>query len=141
MGVVYLAHDTALDRDVALKTLRNLRPHRVERLRDEARAMAALNHESLATLYGLEIWRGTPVLVVEYFPKGTLADRLSHGPLAPEDAIALGLQLARALAYMHARAVEHRDLKPSNIAFTPAGRVKLLDFGLATQAPPADVCD
>ncbi len=127
MGVVYLAHDTALDRDVALKTLPNLRPHRVERLRDEARAMAALNHESLATLYGLASWRGTPILVVEYFPKGTLATRLSRAPLSPGETVALGVRLARALAYMHARAVQQ-----SNIAFTASGAAKLLDFGLAT---------
>ena len=70
MGVVYLARDTALDRDVALKTLPSLRERTVARLRDEARVMAGLNHESLATLYGLELWRRTPVLVVEYFPEG-----------------------------------------------------------------------
>jgi hypothetical protein len=134
MGVVYLARDAVLDRDVALKTLPCLQPRAVARLRDEARAMAALNHESLATLFGLEIWRGTPVLVVEYFPKGTLASRLSDGPLSPGDVVALGLRLARALVYMHARAVLHRDLKPSNIAFTASGTAKLLDFGLATLA-------
>jgi hypothetical protein len=141
MGVVYLAHDEALDRDVALKTLPSLRPHAVARLRDEARSMAALNHESLATLYGLEIWRGTPILVVEYLPNGTLASRLSHGPLSPEDAVALGIRLARALVYMHARAVQHRDLKPSNIAFTASGAAKLLDFGLATLSSQQDVGD
>ena len=140
MGVVYLARDAVLDREVALKTLPSLRPRAVERLRDEARAMAALNHESLATLYGLEIWRGTPILVVEYFPSGTLASRLSRGPLSPADAVALGIRLARALVYMHARAVLHRDLKPSNIAFTASGDAKLLDFGLATLSS-ADVDD
>jgi serine/threonine-protein kinase len=98
--------------------------------------MAALNHESLATLYGLEIWRDTPVLVVEYFPNGTLASRLSRGPFSPEHAVALGIRLARALVYMHARAVLHRDLKPSNIAFTASGDAKLLDFGLATLSSP-----
>jgi hypothetical protein len=141
MGVVYLAHDAALDRDVALKTLPRLRPGAVARLREEARAMAALNHESLATLYGLEIWRGTPVLVVEYFANGTLATRLSRGPLSLEDAVALGVRLARALVYMHARTMEHRDLKPSNIAFTASGAAKLLDFGLATLSSPPDAGD
>jgi hypothetical protein len=141
MGVVYLARDTALDRDVALKTLPRLRPRAVALLREEARAMAALNHESLATLYGLEIWRGTPVLVVEYFPKGTLATRLSGGPLAADDAVALGIRLARALVYMHALEVQHRDLKPSNIAFTAAGAAKLLDFGLATLSRPTNAGD
>lgn len=67
MGVVYLARDTTLDRDVALKTLPDLRDGTVARLRDEARAMALLNHGSLATIYGLELWRRTPVLVVEYW--------------------------------------------------------------------------
>lgn len=141
MGVVYLARDAALDRDVALKTLPRLRPRAVAQLREEARAMAALNHESLATLYGLELWRGTPVLVVEYFPNGTLATRLSRGPLSADAAVALGIRLARALVHMHARAVHHRDLKPSNIAFTASGAAKLLDFGLATLSSPEDVGD
>jgi serine/threonine protein kinase len=141
MGVVYLAHDELLGREVALKTLPALNPDAVRRLRDEARAMAALNHDSLATLYGIEIWRGTPVLVVEYFPNGTLAQRLSRGPLSLGDTIALGVRLARGLVYMHARAVLHRDLKPSNIAFTAAGACKLLDFGLATLSQPANSRD
>jgi hypothetical protein len=130
MGVVYVARDMTLDRDVALKTLPELRPGTVARLRDEARAMAALNHESLATIYGLEVWRRTPVLVVEYFPDGTLAHKLARGPLQALEAVRLGISLARALDYMHSRGVLHRDLKPSNIAFTAAGAPKLLDFGL-----------
>jgi hypothetical protein len=131
MGVVYLARDTTLDRDVALKTLPDLRDGTVARLRDEARAMAVLNHGSLATIYGLEFWRRTPILVVEYLPGGTLARRLERGPMSPPAVVAIGIQLARVLAYMHARGVLHRDLKPSNIAFTAAGAPKLLDFGLA----------
>jgi hypothetical protein len=135
MGVVYLARDRRLQRDVVLKTLPALRPPAVKRLRDEARAMARLNRQSLATIYGLEIWRGTPVLVVEHLAGGTLADRLARGPLPPIDAMAIGIRLARALDYMHRRNVLHRDLKPSNIAFTAGGAVKLLDFGLATFTP------
>ena len=132
MGVVYLARDVLLDREVALKTLPLLRETTVTRLREEARAMATLNHESVATLYGLELWRATPVLVVEYFSGGTLARRLADGPLSPAAAVALAIRLARALVYLHARGVLHRDLKPSNIAFTPTGMPKLLDFGLVT---------
>jgi hypothetical protein len=132
MGIVYLARDRALGRDVALKTLPALHPRAVARLRDEARAMARLNHESLATIYGLEVWRDTPVLVVEYLEGGTLADRLTRGPLPLADATALGIGLTHALAYMHGRNVLHRDLKPSNIGFNAVGAVKLLDFGLAT---------
>jgi serine/threonine protein kinase len=132
MGVVYLARDVALDRDVALKTLPEVRDGAAARLSREARAMAALNHDGLATLYGLERWRRTPVLVAEYFPEGTLADRLTRGPIAIHTALALGCRLADALVYMHARGVLHRDLKPSNIALTATGSPKLLDFGLAT---------
>lgn len=137
MGVVYLARDTALDRDVALKTLPCLGKHRAAGLREEARAMAALSHESLAVIYDLYVWHDTPVLVVEYLPNGTLARRLVHGPLASAATLQLGLALARALTYVHARGVLHRDLKPSNIAFAATGVPKLLDFGLATLMPPS----
>jgi hypothetical protein len=130
MGVVYLAHDSALNRHVAAKTLPTLGSGAVARLRGEARTMAALNHESLATIYGLEIWRGVPVLIVEHCPGGTLADRLRAGPLAVDEAIRLGVRLAQALSYMHAKGILHRDIKPSNIGFTAAGSAKLLDFGL-----------
>lgn len=133
MGVVYLGRDITLGRDVALKTLPSLGEGSVARLRDEARAMAALNHGSLATIYGLEVWRRTPVLVVEYFPGGTLADRLAFGPLPRGELLALGIRLADALTYMHGRGVLHRDLKPSNIGLTRDGGAKLLDFGLSAE--------
>ena len=134
MGVVYLAHDTALGREVALKTLPARRDAQVARLRDEARAMAALNHPSLATIYGLEMWRRTPVLVVEYLAGGTLIGRLAQGPLPREEVLALGIRLADALTYMHARGVLHRDLKPGNIGLTADGAMKLLDFGLSADS-------
>jgi hypothetical protein len=134
MGIVYLAHDAALDRRVALKTLPEADARGIARLRAEARVMAALDHESLATIYGIELWRRTPILVVEYFPAGTLADRIRDRPLPPSAAVAIGAQLARALGYMHARGAHHQDLKPSNVALTSAGAPKLLDFGLASVA-------
>lgn len=134
---MYRARDLRLGRDVALKTLPALKPGRVARLRDEARAMAALNHPSLAVIYGLELWRRTPVLVVEYLPNGTLAQTLTRGARGPVEMIRLGTALARALAYMHLHGVLHRDLKPSNIGFTAAGAPKLLDFGLAELVEPA----
>lgn len=133
MGVVYLAHDTALQREVALKTLPAVRGTLASRLCGEARAMAALNHGALATIYGLEFWRRTPVLVVEYFPGGTLADRIARSMRPFPEVVATGIQLADALTYMHDRGMLHRDLKPSNIGLTSDGRPKLLDFGLTTE--------
>lgn len=138
MGVVYLARDIALDRDVALKTLPEVREGAIGCLKDEARAMAALDHDGLATIYGLEVWRSTPVLVVEYFPDGTLASRLRTGLLAEPAAAMLGLRIADALDYMHGRGVLHRDLKPGNIGLTAAGMPKLLDFGLASLVTSGD---
>jgi hypothetical protein len=131
MGVVYLARDISLGRSVALKTLPSLRPGRMARLRREARTMAALNHPALATIYGLEIWRGTPVLVLEHFPLGTLSDRLARDELPIGEVLTLGVRLAGALAYMHAHDVLHRDIKPSNIGFTADGAAKMFDLGLA----------
>jgi hypothetical protein len=131
MGVVYLARDVALGRDVALKTLPRRGDDARMRLRGEARSMAALNHAALATIYGLEFWHDTPVLVVEYLSGGTLADRLARRALTRDETVDLGVRLSDALAYMHERGLLHRDVKPSNIGFTSDGAVKLLDFGLS----------
>jgi serine/threonine protein kinase len=111
--------------------LPELRADAVALLRDEARAMAGLNHEHLAVIYGLEVWRDTPVLIVEFLEGGTLREKIRRGPLPLHDVVAIGCRLADALTYMHERKVLHRDIKPSNIGFTATGRVKLLDFGLA----------
>ncbi|WP_370651493.1 serine/threonine-protein kinase [Luteitalea sp. TBR-22] len=130
MGVVYRAYDTRLDRLVALKTLPALAPPAAQALQAEARAMAALEHPSIASLYGLERWRGTPVLVVEYLAGGTLASRIATGPMRPGDVVVLARVLAEALATLHARGWLHGDIKPSNIGLTRDGVPKLLDFGL-----------
>lgn len=131
MGVVYCATDTTLRRQVAIKTLTSLTAGHSHQLRREARAMAALSHPNLATIYAVDVWRDTPVLIVEYLKGGTLQDRIRKGPLDIMTVLEIGADLAAALDHMHAQAILHRDIKPSNIGFTGEGTAKLLDFGLA----------
>ncbi|HMM36787.1 MAG TPA: serine/threonine-protein kinase, partial [Thermoanaerobaculia bacterium] len=130
MGVVYKARDLALARDVAVKTLPSVASGSARRLQREARAAAQLIHPSLGLIFALESWHGTPMLVLEYLPGGTLADRIRGGPVAPALASAWGAALASGLEALHARGVLHRDLKPSNVGFAADGTPKLLDFGL-----------
>lgn len=93
--------------------------------------MASLSYEDVAVVYGVEQWRGTPLLVMEYLPGGTLSHRLRRGRLDHGEAATLVRQLARSLARVHGRGLYHGDIKPSNIGFAPGGAPKLLDFGLA----------
>jgi hypothetical protein len=130
MGVVYLAVDRFLGRLVALKTLPRLSARGVSALHAEARAMAALDHPAVAVVYGLEMWRDTPVLVAEYLARGTFAARLAQGPMPLREALHAGLALADTLADLHDRGWLHRDIKPSNIGIGRGGVPKLLDFGL-----------
>jgi serine/threonine protein kinase len=131
MGVVYRAVDRELQRPVAIKTLPRLLPERAARLRREARAMASVAHPNLALLYGMETWRGVPLLIEEYLSGGTLADRLRQGPLPVSEVLDLGAGLAGALATLHAHGLLHRDVKSSNVGYTSEGVPKLLDLGLA----------
>jgi serine/threonine protein kinase/Tol biopolymer transport system component len=134
MGEVYQAHDTKLGRDVAIKVLpANFvnDPQRLARFQREARLLAALNHPSIATIYGLEQSGGVTCLVMELVPGETLADRVKSGPLPVEEALQLAVQLAEALEAAHEKSIIHRDLKPTNVKVTPEGKVKVLDFGLA----------
>jgi hypothetical protein len=131
MGVAYLAKDLALGRRVAMKTLPAVSADGLSRLGREARMMASLSHPNLATIFGHESWRGTPILVCEYLPNGTLQQRLASERPTTSASLGLVLKLLDALEYMHGRKVLHRDVKPSNIAFAADGTPKLLDFGLA----------
>jgi hypothetical protein len=132
MGVVYAGRDLRLARMVALKTLPEVAGSAAAAMFDEAKTMAQVEHSHLATIYSLEVWRHTPVLVVEYLPGGTLADRLSaRGAVPIDEALAIGAALADALSALHNAGILHRDIKPSNVGFTAAGVPKLLDFGVA----------
>jgi hypothetical protein len=131
MGVVYLAADLELERQVAVKILPRMSPELLMRFRREARAMAAVMHPNLALIFGVEYWRGIPMLILEYLAGGTLADRLRRARFSPLEGVDLGIVLAHALERIHAASILHRDIKPSNIGYTSDGTPKLLDFGLA----------
>jgi serine/threonine protein kinase len=135
MGVVYRAMDLRLQQPRAVKTLAATEPALVARLRREAKVMAALKHQNLAVLHGLELWRGSPMLVMEFLDRGTLAERLKRGPMHPSGVLSIGGSIAQALAVLHEIGMLHRDVKPSNIGFTADGTPRLLDFGLAKFLP------
>lgn len=123
MGVVYKANDTRLGRSVALKFVKAQFTRQWER---EARAVAALNHPHIATLYDVGEHEGSPYLAMEFVKGAPL-----KGPLALQTVAEYGIQVADALAAAHAAGIVHRDLKPANILVTQKGSVKVLDFGLA----------
>jgi eukaryotic-like serine/threonine-protein kinase len=134
MGVVYLARDARLERDVAIKALPvelAQDPVRLERFEREAKSMASLNHPNVAGIHGVEEQDGSRYLVLEFVDGESLADRLDRGPLAVDEAINLATQIAAGIEAAHEAGVVHRDLKPANIMITPEGVAKVLDFGLA----------
>jgi Tol biopolymer transport system component len=138
MGEVYRAQDSKLGRDVALKFLPTQftsDPDRLARFEREARALAALSHQHVAGIYGIEDLddAGTSrrTLVLELVEGETLADRLTRGAVPLAEALNVASQIANALEAAHERGLIHRDLKPANIKITPGGVVKVLDFGLA----------
>lgn len=134
MGVVYLARDEQLDRDVAVKVLPSgtlSDDSTRKRFRKEAMALARLNNPHIETVYDFGTQDGVDYLVMEYLPDKTLADRLATGALPEKEVIDMGMQIASALEEAHERGIVHRDLKPANIAVTAKGYAKILDFGLA----------
>jgi len=134
-GVVYLAHDTKLDRSVAIKSLPTelMENHKARtRFKREARVLASLNHPNIATIYEeLQEAEDLGYLILEYVPSQTLAERIATSRLNPQEALSIAQQIAEAVAAAHEHDVIHRDLKPGNIKITPEGKVKVLDFGLA----------
>lgn len=131
-GVVYRAHDSWLGRDIAVKTLARLTPAEAMELRREARVLASMSHPHLAVVHGLEVWRGTPLMLLEDLPNGTLNERIGRQVLSPGWVLELGRVVAGALAHLHRRNVLHRDVKPGHIGFDAEDRPKLIDFGLAS---------
>ena len=134
MGVVYLAHDIRLDRDVALKAIRqgalNERGAR-ERFQREALLLSKLCHPNIAQIYDFDTQADIDFLIMEYVKGNTLANMLTSGPVSEEVAITIGIQIASALENAAEVGIVHRDLKPSNTMITTKGNVKVLDFGLA----------
>src|SRR6188768_2520332 len=130
MGEVYRARDTKLNRDVAIKVLPDLfalDPERLARFTREAQTLASLNHPNIAAIYGVE----DRALIMELVEGQTLAERIKQGPIPLEEALEIARQIADGLEAAHEKGIIHRDLKPANIKITPAGTVKVLDFGLA----------
>ena len=134
-GRVYLAHDTLLERPVAVKFIPSLGQNALARFLVEARAAARIQHPNVVTLYRVGQLEDQPYLISEFI-RGVSLDRLAK-PVPPDRAIAIGKDLARGLSAAHRRGVLHRDIKPGNAVLTESGEVKLLDFGLAKLLDPS----
>jgi len=134
MGEVYRARDTRLDRTVAIKILRDTHADLGQRFAREAKAIAALTHLHICTLFDIGHEQGTDYLVMECLEGETLAVRLRRGPLPLDEALKTAIEIGSALDKAHCAGIVHRDLKPSNVMLTKAG-AKLLDFGLAKFHP------
>ena len=137
MGVVYKADDLKLDRKVALKFLA---PHATgdeeekTRFLFEAKAAAALSHPNICTIHEIDESEDCSFISMELVEGETLKERIDSGPLTPEEAVAVAIQVAEGLCRAHEKSIVHRDIKPGNIMITPGGRAKVMDFGLARSA-------
>jgi serine/threonine-protein kinase len=135
MADVYLAQDTLLGRQVALKLLHPRFAEDqefVERFRREASSAAGLSHPNVVSVYDRGEWDGTYYIAMEYLPGRSLKSVVrEHGPLAPGDAIDIAIQILLALRFAHRRGIIHRDIKPHNVILDEEGRAKVTDFGIA----------
>ncbi len=134
MGIVYKVEDTQLKRTAALKFLSpdsTAIPSREKRLAQEARTASALNHPNICTIYEVGETEGNSYIAMEYVEGRPLDRMIPPGGMPPDDVLRFGGQIVEAFEHAHERGVIHRDLKTANVMITPAGRVKVLDFGLA----------
>jgi serine/threonine-protein kinase len=139
MGQVFRAHDTRLNRDVALKILPDAvarDPDRLARFTREAQTLASLNHAHIAQIHGLEESSGVRALVMELVEGEDLSQRIARGAIPLADVLPIAKQIAAALEAAHEQGIIHRDLKPANVKVRPDGTVKVLDFGLAKAMEP-----
>jgi serine/threonine protein kinase len=144
MGEVYRARDIRLNRIVAIKVIPrsfSTDPARMQRFEREARAIAALQHPNICTLFDVGHQDGMQFLVMEYLEGETLSARLRKGRLSLDLTLRYGIEVADALDAAHRKGIVHRDLKPGNIFLTTHGEAKVLDFGLAKLDEPEPVID
>ncbi|HVG17663.1 MAG TPA: serine/threonine-protein kinase, partial [Blastocatellia bacterium] len=145
MGEVYLAEDTHLGRQVALKVLLSEVAEDEDRVRRfvlEAKAASALNHPNIMTVYEIGNYGNSRYIATELIKGETLRKRLKRAPLSLREVLDVAMQVASALNAAHSAGIIHRDIKPENIMVRPDGLVKVLDFGLAKLlAPPTGPAD
>ena len=141
MGEVYRARDKRLARDVAIKVLPpnfSTDPDRLRRFEQEARAVSALNHPNILTIYDVGDHDSSPYVVSELLEGETLRERMTRSTMPQRQVVKYSLQIANGLGAAHEKGIVHRDLKPENIFLTRDDRIKILDFGLAKLTAPLD---
>lgn len=143
MATIYRGQDTQLGRDVAIKVLRPEYGRDADflaRFRQEAQAVASLNHPNVVAVHDIGKDPAGPFIVMEYVPGEDLASLLKrNGPLGPRQAARIGIEVARALSAAHGRGIVHRDVKPANVLIATDGRVKVTDFGIARAVADAQL--